>query len=168
MERPDFEQWKPREVSRLLALVETERRYYQEMIAALPAPIAVLTSKYEIASSNRAFRKLAGMRNDELRGKPIDQVISAPGIVEQIAAGAAFVDPQPFDLLVSDKPYRCAAIPMRNWEDELETETLLLLEELGAAQPTPAPAAVATEPIPEPAPVEAPKAAPVEIGRAHV
>ena len=38
MERTDFEQWKAKEVARLLALVETERRYYQEMVAVLPVP----------------------------------------------------------------------------------------------------------------------------------
>ena len=42
MERADFEQWKSKEVARLLALVETERRYYQEMVASLPIALVVL------------------------------------------------------------------------------------------------------------------------------
>ena len=42
MERIGFEQWKPREVARLLALVESERRYYQEIVATLPAALVVL------------------------------------------------------------------------------------------------------------------------------
>ncbi len=51
MERTGFEQWKPREVARLLALVETERRYYQEMMAVLPAGLVVLGNDRTILSA---------------------------------------------------------------------------------------------------------------------
>ncbi len=56
MQRTGFEQWKAREVARLLSLVETERRYYQELVAGLPVSLVVLASDRTIVSSNRAFR----------------------------------------------------------------------------------------------------------------
>ncbi len=43
MDRTDLEQWKPKEVARLLSLVESERRYYQEMVVLLPVPLAVVS-----------------------------------------------------------------------------------------------------------------------------
>ena len=57
MERTDLEQWKAKEVARLLALVETERRYYQEMVAMLPVPLVVLSEDRGVSSANRAFRQ---------------------------------------------------------------------------------------------------------------
>src|ERR1700743_1734289 len=84
MERTEFEQWKSKEVARLLALVETERRYYQEMVATLPIALVVLSSEREIMSVNRAFRQLFGLRVEELRGKSIEHVIDSPLLIERI------------------------------------------------------------------------------------
>src|SRR5258708_16438438 len=70
MERADLEQWKAREVARLLALVETERRYYQEIVASIPVGLLVLSSDLAIISANRAIRKIFGLRSgDSLRGR---------------------------------------------------------------------------------------------------
>jgi len=65
MERADLEQWKAREVARLLALLETERRYYQEIVAYIPVGILVLSSDLSVISSNRAIRKIFGLRGGE-------------------------------------------------------------------------------------------------------
>jgi len=70
MERADLELWKAREVARLLALVETERRYYEEMVAAIPVGLLVLSPDLSIVSSNRAARKIFGLRSGEpVRGR---------------------------------------------------------------------------------------------------
>src|ERR1700723_2000215 len=84
MERTDFEQWKGKEVARLLALVETERRYYQEMVAALPIGIAVLSNERAIVLANRAFRQTFGLRADEIRRKTIEQILPSDALVEKI------------------------------------------------------------------------------------
>src|ERR1700685_3477011 len=84
MERTDFEQWKAKEVARLLALVETERRYYQEMMASLPVALVVLSSERSIVSINRAFRQTFGMRTEDLRRKSIEQIIPSDVLVERI------------------------------------------------------------------------------------
>ena len=47
MDRADFESWNGREVARLLALVENQRRYYQEMVASLPVGLVVLSASRE-------------------------------------------------------------------------------------------------------------------------
>src|SRR5579872_2632577 len=84
MERTDFEQWKAKEVARLLALVETERRYYQEMVATLPVALVVLSADRSIVSVNRAFRQLFGLRAEDLRRKSIEQIIPSPVLIERI------------------------------------------------------------------------------------
>ena len=59
MERAELEPWKGREVARLLALVESERRYYQEIVASIPVGLLVLSHDFLIVSSNRAIRRIA-------------------------------------------------------------------------------------------------------------
>ena len=67
MERADLEQWKSREVARLLALVEAERRYYQEIAASIPVGLLVLSSDLAIVSANRAIRSIFGLTGSPLR-----------------------------------------------------------------------------------------------------
>jgi signal transduction histidine kinase len=163
MERTDFEQWKAKEVARLLALVETERRYYQEMVATLPIGLVVLSEDRSVVSSNRAFRQTFGLRTEDLRRKTIDQVIPSERLVEKIRS-AHVHGPQPDLYLEGDRPLRIAVVPIRNWEDETEVETLLMVEDLAAIDAkrggTPAPVPVPEEaPAPEPArpePIDAP------------
>ena len=45
MDRVEFDYWKPRDVARLLSLVEAERRYFQEMMAMLPVGVALLSPR---------------------------------------------------------------------------------------------------------------------------
>ena len=131
MERTDFEQWKSREVARLLALVETERRYYQEMVAALPVALVVLSADRSIVSANRAFRQTFGLRSEDLRRKTIEQIIPSPQLIERIRdthiSGAAQPD---LYLDIDGRPLRISLLPIRNWDDEGELETLLMVEDL--------------------------------------
>ena len=69
MERADLEHWKAREVARLLALVETERRYYQEIAASLPVGLLVLSPSLAIISANRAVRKIFGLAGSPLSAR---------------------------------------------------------------------------------------------------
>ncbi len=145
MERTGFEQWKPREVARLLALVETERRYYQEMMAALPAALVVLAHDRAILSANAAFRRLVGLSGEELRKKSIEQVLPSNELIERIRALHVAGDTGAFFIDIGERRFRMAAVPIRSWEDEIEPETLLLVQPMDAH---PAEAV-------EPAPVEA-------------
>ncbi len=131
MERTDFEQWKAREVARLLALVETERRYYQEMVASLPVALVVLSADRSVVSANRAFRHTFGMRSEDLRRKTIEQIIPSPRLVDRIRDAHVHGIVQP-DVYVEldDRTLRVAIVPIRNWDDESELETLLMVEDL--------------------------------------
>ncbi len=150
MERTDFEQWKAKEVARLLALVETERRYYQEIVAALPVPLLVLGADTSIVSANRAFRQSFSLRTDDLRNKTIQQILPSELLVAAIrdahlhgvARPALFVE-------AAGRQLRIAVIPIRNWDDETEVETLLMVEDLTAldALRGSASVAVAAEPV---------------------
>jgi two-component system cell cycle sensor histidine kinase/response regulator CckA len=148
MERADLEQWKAREVARLLALVETERRYYQEIVASIPVGLLVLSSDLAIISANRAIRKIFGLRSgDSLRGR-LDSLL--PGwvldhVTEVLETGVAETD-----ILVETerdgKRVRLGIQAIRNWDDESSQEALLTIEDLSGIEIAPQPQAPATEP----------------------
>jgi PAS domain S-box-containing protein len=140
MERTDFEQWKAKEVARLLALVETERRYYQEMVAVLPVALVVLSLDRSIVSANRAFRQMFGVRTEDLRRKGIEQILPSPHLIEKIRDVHSNNSSQR-DVLVdfADRPLRVTVLPMRNWDDESEIETLLMIEDTATWSTTPRP-----------------------------
>jgi PAS domain S-box-containing protein len=134
MERSDLEQWKAKEVARLLALVEAERRYYQEMVAMLPVALVVLSANRRISSANRAFRQTFGLKSSDLRGKTIDQVLPSERLIEKIrdvhTGGASQTG---FALEHDGRPFSLSVVPMRNWDDESEVETLLMVQEASPA-----------------------------------
>jgi PAS domain S-box-containing protein len=141
MDRADLEQWKGREVARLLALVETERRYYQEIVASLPIGLAVLSSDGSILSANRAFRHIFSLRTEDLRRRTIDQLVPSPGLQARIADAVATGALQPHVLIeVSDehggaRRLRAAVMAVRNWDEETELEALLMIEDAGETIP---------------------------------
>src|SRR5580704_7527996 len=121
MERTDLEQWKAKEVARLLALVETERRYYQEMVAVLPVPLVVLAVDRGILSANRAFRQTFNLRSKDLRGKTIDQILPSDRLVEKIReVHATGVSQTGFALEHSGRHFILGIVGIRNWDDESE------------------------------------------------
>jgi hypothetical protein len=145
MERQDLEQWKAKEVARLLALVETERRYYQEMVAMLPVALVVLSADRHISSANRAFRQTFGLRSSDLRGKTIDQILPSERLVEKIRD--VHTDAAAQTGLMVDyegRRFSVAVMPIRNWDDESEIETLLMIQD-GSVAPGIAPIAVKAE-----------------------
>jgi hypothetical protein len=145
MERTGYEQWKPREVARLLALVEAERRYYQEMVAALPVAMVVLSGNRTVVSANRAFRHIVDLRLEDLRGKSIENILPSEELIERIRSAHVHGDTLPFFLTIGERRFRVAVAPIRSWEDEMEAETLLMLDDLRGAAPL-APLASAAHP----------------------
>jgi hypothetical protein len=140
MERADLEQWKAREVARLLSLVETERRYYQEIVASIPVGLLVLSPDLSIISANRAIRKIFGLRSgDALRGR-LDAVL--PGwvldrVMEVLKTGVAqtniLVEPETYE----KRRLRIAILPIRSWDDEGAQEALLSIEDLSQIEQAP-------------------------------
>ena len=155
MERSEFEQWKGREVARLLSLVETERRYYQEIVATLPVALAVLSGDRSIVSANRAFRQLFGLTVDEARKKVIEQLLPSDVLIERIRELHVHgTSRAPFVLEAFGKSYRVGLAPVRNWNEDMELETLIFVEDVTEMRVSPAPAPVV---VPKPEPVPASK-----------
>ncbi len=132
MERNDLEQWKAKEVARLLTLVETERRYYQEMVAVLPVAVVVISADRQVLSANRAFRQAFGLRSSDLRGRAIEHILPSERLIEKIrdvhTTGAGQAS---FSLELGGRVFHIGVVPIRNWDDESEVETLLMVQEAG-------------------------------------
>jgi len=151
MERADLEQWKAREVARLLALVETERRYYQEIVASIPVGLLVLSADLAIISANRAIKKIFGLRSgDSVRGR-LDTLL--PGwVLDRVLAVLENGAPETGVLVETEhemkRTLRVGILPIRNWDDEAEQEALLSIEDItGLQTPAPAPAPAVEEVI---------------------
>jgi signal transduction histidine kinase/CheY-like chemotaxis protein len=137
MERVDFEQWKPKEVARLLALVEGGRRYYQNLVAALPVPLIVLAPDRSVVFANRAFRQAFGLRAEDLSRMSIDQILPSERLIEKIRDVHVHGIAQPgFTLDVGEKLLRITMVPIRSLDEETEFETLLMVEDVSGAAPT--------------------------------
>jgi two-component system cell cycle sensor histidine kinase/response regulator CckA len=152
MERADLEQWRAKEVARLLALVETERRYYQEMVAMLPVPVVVLSADRHLSAANRAFRRFLGVSSNDLRGKTIDQILPSDRLIEKIrdlhTTGASQVD---LSVEHGGRQFRVSLVAIRNWDDEGDIETMMMLQEAsGMAPPIAQQRELETEPSAEP------------------
>jgi hypothetical protein len=141
MERADFEQWRSREVARLLALVESERRYYQEIVAALPVPVAALSADLGLVYANRAFRQTLELRTEELPRRTIGQILLVPELEARIREARAEGKPgAPMQYERAGRAFRIAIVPLRPGDDE--ADTLLLMEDAGGV-----PAAAPAEPV---------------------
>src|SRR5665213_156888 len=141
MDRTDFEPWKGKEVAKLLALVENQRRYYQDLISALPVGLVVLSAKRSVVSSNRAFRQAFEVRGEDLRGKSIEQLLPSDRLIENIRNAMVHgIAQPPLPVEHGGKLWRVAILPLRNWDEEMEMETLLVVEDL-TGLPLGAPAA---------------------------
>ena len=66
MDRSDSYLWRSCEVARLISLLESERRYYEDIVTLLPAPIALVEANGQFISGNRAFLKHFNIRAAEL------------------------------------------------------------------------------------------------------
>ena len=133
MERTEFEQWRSREVARLLALVETERRYYQDVVAALPVPLAVLSADNSIVWANRSFRRVFSLRSEEVRRKDIEQLLPVTGFGAWIQEARAQLVGGVMSATVAGQAAKLTAIPVRGSDEDGDAEMLLVME-IGAAQ----------------------------------
>ena len=131
MERADLEQWKAREVARLLRLVETERRYYQEIAASIPVGLLVLSPDLVILSANRAIRKMFRLTASPLRSR-LDTLLPA-WVLAHVTEVLKTSAPQT-DILVSEpktsRRLRIGILAMHSWDDESSPEALISIEDL--------------------------------------
>jgi len=175
MDRADLEQWRPKEVARLLALVETERRYYQEIVANVPVGLLVVDADLTILSANKYFRKLFGMRSDDVLRRKLEDLIPIPGLGDRVAEVIASFKPKertPIStkIVLEDGTREINGLvglqPLQGWELDAGQEVLVIFQDLAAVGTAmaalPAPIEVVTEKVaekvPEPAKALAPAA----------
>lgn len=142
MERADQELWRAKEVSRLLSLVEAERRYYQEILTNLPVPVATLDKELQLSSANRAFRRLFSLPVDLQQTPPLPQLTGIERLAE--VAEQVWSSGLPHAAMVSavatasgSLPVRYTLQPMRDWDLQAEPELVLLAEVELEQQPAP-------------------------------
>ncbi len=127
MERINPEPWSPREVSRLLQLVDGERRYYQELLAAVPYPVAVVSAVYEVTAVNRSFRaRFPSGIEAHLAAGPLRELASSCASKGGTLMAA---------MRIEDSEYRVHASPFADRLDEVSPGAVLVFEAAPSAPP---------------------------------
>ena len=144
MRRFDMEQWGGKEVARLLALVETERRYYQKIVAGVPIGRLVGWPRLRNLASHRTFRDkfLPSENLKDIFGRTLDFVLPAAEVRE--AALEVIRTRKPvrhryaeLHTLTERRRLRISVSYLRNTEEEepgAEEELLVLLEDAVPAE----------------------------------
>src|SRR5271170_2020338 len=157
MERTDLDQWRSREVARLLALVETQRRYYQEIVASIPVGLMVLSNDLGILLANGAARKIFGFHTGDSPHRRMDTILPTSlldRIEEVLNTGVSAIGVM-IETGRDQRRLRVGVLAIRNWDEEAAQEALLTIEDLTAVEaltkrevpPMPAPAPVAEAPV---------------------
>src|SRR5215472_5428469 len=117
MERAELKYWKAREVARLLRLVETERRYYQEIAASIPVGLLVVSPDLTIVSANRAIRKIFGLAKSPLRS-PLHTLFPA-AVVDSVVEILRGGERQTKIVSIPDTrlPLRVGMLAISSWDD---------------------------------------------------
>ena len=159
MDRVEFDYWKPRDVARLLSLVEAERRYFQEMMALLPVGVALVSPALDLTMTNRAFRRLTGLEREGVAQRRLDELFDIPGLSDRVQETLATRTPrsilsQDTETTKGKRTLLLSMQPFREWDDEGVPEVLVTLEDLTetATGLLPAPASeIEAAPAPTPA-----------------
>lgn len=135
MERIDLDNWKAREVARLLTLVENDRRYYQEILASLPVPVAVVSRELHMAMVNRAFRWTFQLKHEDIGDKRLSDIVTAPVVRERVLQAFETNTPETgvrFTVVAADKSKkncRLTVIPLWDAYQDRPQEAVVVIEE---------------------------------------
>ncbi|MBI5280774.1 MAG: response regulator [Candidatus Solibacter usitatus] len=136
MQRPGHDQWKSTEVARLLALVESERRYYQDIFAVLPLPVALVDPAWNLSAVNREFRRRFALEHSDLSRLRLPELFPDPAL--EAALAEVLSTGQPQDWLSTAPPVRVSILRMPGWQAGSEDELLLIFQPAGPADAAPA------------------------------
>lgn len=131
MERSDLDHWRGREVARLLALVETQRRYYQEIVASIPVGLLVLSSELSILMANGAARKIFSLQTGEYPRR-IDSILPASLLdrIEEVLRTSVQQTGVIVEIGRDRRRLRVGILAIHNWDQEAAHEALLTIEDL--------------------------------------
>jgi CheY-like chemotaxis protein/PAS domain-containing protein len=145
MQRTETGHWKSSEVARLLALVESERRYYQDLFAALPVAVAIVSEDQTLVAVNREFRQRFGLVHEDLSRVRVADLLPDPalerGLAELLAGEHRRAS---YEIQAGPRQIRVALKKINGWQDTPEAEILMTVEETGEGAPVAVPAATGT------------------------
>ena len=128
MDRASHSYWNAKDVARLLALVENERRYFAELTADLPVAVAIVSSELDLLLTNRAFRELFQLKSNEVQSVRLGDLESGPEIA--VHARTVFASKKAADLAAAGA-FRISLSVFRGTEDP--GQELLLVVHPGPA-----------------------------------
>ncbi|HZU24687.1 MAG TPA: response regulator [Bryobacteraceae bacterium] len=154
MDRADYTHWNSADVARLLALLESERRYYQEIVAGVPVGLLVVTADLRVASANAAVRRIFGLRSaDPVRGSL--ELLLPRSVLDRVGEVLRSGKSQTGHRVksrpeVGGRELRVGIRPMTGWDIENPKEALITIEDLTeiSAGGTTAPFETAAAPAP--------------------
>ncbi|HPT29252.1 MAG TPA: PAS domain-containing protein, partial [Bryobacteraceae bacterium] len=118
MQRSDSSQWRTSEVARLLALVESERRYYQDLFAALPVAVAVVAEDQSLLTVNREFRVRFGLTGEDLSRVRVADLLPDPQL--ELVLAQLFMGERPqssIDITLGPRRMRVVLQHTHGWQD---------------------------------------------------
>ena len=152
MKRAEHDQWKSSDVARLLSLVESERRYYQDVFAVLPVAVATVDEAWGLTAFNREFRRLLGLQQADLAGVRLPDLIPHPALEAAMEEVQRTGIPHRSCLVqigAAEGGIRLRASIQKSpgWQGNEDTELLLTLQGANEALPPPPPAEIPSDVI---------------------
>jgi CheY-like chemotaxis protein len=132
MNRREQEMWSPREVARLLSLLEAERRYYQEIMAAVPSGLGIVGPDGTVQISNRALRNMFGLDPLTMGDPPVEQLLPSEvmrAAIPEMLSGRRTAAMSELSMQPDGRWMRFGLRPFRDWDDFSKLEVLLTVEE---------------------------------------
>jgi CheY-like chemotaxis protein len=137
MQRSESSHWRTSEVARLLALVESERRYYQDLFASLPVAVAVVAEDQSLLTVNREFRVRFGLTGEDLSRVRLADLLPDPKL-EQALAQLFMGERRQSAIAIRLGPRQLRVVMQytQGWHDLAESEVLMTVEEIPESQDT--------------------------------
>jgi len=159
MQRVEQQFWKSAEVARLLELVESERRYFQQLLATLPVAVAVAAADGALRAANEAFRRMFALTPEDVPQARVNDLFPGCPVADWVADVAETgVSIEDCELMAGEDPgarhFLLMLDPAPAWRDGRHPEVLLTVLELEREED-----ASGTEKAPRPE-QESPAAAP--------
>ncbi len=135
MERTEFKQWGGGDVARLLAVLENERRYYQEVLVTLPVAALTVSLENGIVFANPAMHNILKLRLDQLQHKSLTEVLVSPELQRTVESSLKSGTMKSHVQVTIRGQVYCASVSrVRSLEDGTGLEALIVFEEPSAEQ----------------------------------
>ncbi|MBI2685101.1 MAG: response regulator [Acidobacteria bacterium] len=143
MERFETQRFSSQEVAKLIAIFESERRFYDEIITLLPVALATVNAAGAVLSANHAFLREFGIRSGELEKTSLTTLLGDPSCPTALKSREMGI--------LRTGEYTAQFTPIHRWErGEIEWIAVFLRETKPVQTPVDAPASSGAAPCPDP------------------